>query len=422
VKNTEKETKIDQRFPRDIQYIKFCAYGFLKNLKFYDPFIILFFREMGLSFFQIGALYSIREISTNLLEIPTGFIADSFGRKRAMLLCFISYIISFLTIYFSPGYFFYAVAMVFFGVGEALRTGTHKAIILEYLKVRGILEHRVDYYSHTRSWAQLGSAVSSIGGALLVYLSGSLDIIFLATVFSYFLGFLLISTYPSYLNYDKQLEVKRPGSKKLIDTFKDFLQIFRSWKVFRIFLNSALFDGGFKTLKDYLQPVLKNYIAIIPILLFMEKEKRLGIIVGLVYFFLFILTSLSSRWSYRINNAFESELKPLNLLFLVGGFIILFSGIFYEADYFVLSILGLILMYLVQNMRRPLMVGYISGVIKSRVMASGLSAESQLKTIVVSIFSLIVGFIADIVGIGYGIGFVGLTVLVSFTFLGLRKL
>ena len=154
----------------------------------------------------------------------------------------------------------------------------------------------------------------------------------------------------------------------------------------------------------------------------MEKEKRLGIIVGLVYFFLFILTSLSSRWSYRVNNAFENDLKPLNLLFLVGGFIILFSGIFYEADYLVLSILGLVLMYLVQNMRRPLMVGYISGVIKSQVMASGLSAESQLKTIVVSIFSLIVGFIADRVGIGYGIGFVGLTVLVSFTFLGLRKL
>ncbi len=27
---------------------KFRAYGFLKNLRFFDPFLILFFREMGL--------------------------------------------------------------------------------------------------------------------------------------------------------------------------------------------------------------------------------------------------------------------------------------------------------------------------------------------------------------------------------------
>lgn len=414
------ENKNDHEFPRDIQYIKFCAYGFLKNLKFYDPFIILFFREMGLSFFQIGALYSIREISTNLLEIPTGFIADTFGRKRAMLLCFVSYIISFLTIYFSSSYFFFAIAMVFFGVGEALRTGTHKAIILDYLKVKGLLQYRVDYYSHTRSWSQLGSAISSIGGALLVYLSGSLNIIFLATVFPYFLGFLLISTYPSYLNFDRDLEAKHSGTSKLLSTLRDFIQIFKSWRVFRIFLNSALFDGSFKTLKDYLQPVLKNYIAVVPLFLFMEKEKRLGITVGLVYFFLFILTSLSSRWAYRLNNAFKYETKPLNLLFLLGGFIILFSGFSYEMNYLVFSITGLIIMYLGKNMRRPLMVGYISGVIKSRVMASGLSAESQLKTIVVSIFSLLVGFVADRAGIGYGIGLVGFTILLSFSFLNLK--
>ena len=40
--------KNDKLFPR------FAAYDFLKNLRFFDPFIILIFREAGLSFLDIG--------------------------------------------------------------------------------------------------------------------------------------------------------------------------------------------------------------------------------------------------------------------------------------------------------------------------------------------------------------------------------
>jgi hypothetical protein len=87
--------------PKNLQYYKFCIYGFLKNLRFFDPFIILFFREMGFSFLQIGILFSIREIATGILEIPTGFFADSYGRKLSMILAFASYIFSFMIFTFS---------------------------------------------------------------------------------------------------------------------------------------------------------------------------------------------------------------------------------------------------------------------------------------------------------------------------------
>ncbi len=52
---------------KDSMYYRFCLYGFLKNQRFFDPFIILFFREMGMSFLEIGTLFSIREIATNIL-------------------------------------------------------------------------------------------------------------------------------------------------------------------------------------------------------------------------------------------------------------------------------------------------------------------------------------------------------------------
>ncbi|MFW6262769.1 MAG: MFS transporter, partial [Thermotogota bacterium] len=43
---------------KDGQFYKFAMYGFLKNLRFFEPFLILFFRDVGLSFLQIGILFT----------------------------------------------------------------------------------------------------------------------------------------------------------------------------------------------------------------------------------------------------------------------------------------------------------------------------------------------------------------------------
>ena len=115
---------------RDIMFYQFSAYGFLKNLRFFEPFILLIFRSYGLSFLQIGLLYSIRDVATNILEVPTGLLADSFGRKRAMVSAFIAYILSFLILYTFQEFWILAFAMVLFASGEAFRSGTHKALIL----------------------------------------------------------------------------------------------------------------------------------------------------------------------------------------------------------------------------------------------------------------------------------------------------
>ena len=166
-----------QALIKDRQYYKFCFYGFIKNLRFFDPFILLFFREMGFSFLQIGVLFSIREIATNLLEIPTGIVADAFGRRRAMIFSFGTYIVSFLLFYFLPSYSLYAVAMIFFAMGEAFRTGTHKAMILAYLQQTDQIKHKVTYYGHTRACSERGAALSSLIAAALVLYSGTYRII-----------------------------------------------------------------------------------------------------------------------------------------------------------------------------------------------------------------------------------------------------
>ena len=159
-------------------YHRFRLYGFLKNLRFFEPFLILFFREMGFSFLQIGLLYAIREFSTNLLELPTGVLADSFGRRKAMMISFASYIGSFIIFYLLPRFWAYACAMILFAMGETFRSGTHKAMILEHLRIHGWEDQKIAYYGQTRAASQLGSALAALLAGVLVFYVGSFRIAF----------------------------------------------------------------------------------------------------------------------------------------------------------------------------------------------------------------------------------------------------
>jgi len=64
----------------------------------------------------------------------------------------------------------------------------------------------------------------------------------------------------------------------------------------------------------------------IPIFIYMEKEKRISIVVGFVYFILFLLTSFSSRNSDRISKRMRSLPTAINVAYLVGMGLIAITG------------------------------------------------------------------------------------------------
>ena len=92
----------------------FSLYGFLKNQKYYEPFMVLVFLEKGLSFFMIGLLIAFREICINVFEMPSGATADLYGRRKSMILSFIAYIISFIVFALAKHFYILMLAMFFF--------------------------------------------------------------------------------------------------------------------------------------------------------------------------------------------------------------------------------------------------------------------------------------------------------------------
>ena len=47
---------------------RFSLYGFLKNQRYYDPFLYLAFLEKGLSYFEIGILIGFRKFAPTYLK------------------------------------------------------------------------------------------------------------------------------------------------------------------------------------------------------------------------------------------------------------------------------------------------------------------------------------------------------------------
>jgi MFS family permease len=369
--------------------------------------------EMGLSFLQIGTLISVREVATNLLELPTGIIADLYGRRLSMVLSMVSYLSSFMVFYFFPSFYVYMIAMIAFAFGEAFRTGTHKAMILEYLRINEMTDMKVHYYGATRAASQLGSAINALIAAFLVFYSGSYKIVFLASVLPYAANLINLMLYPKEL--DGEL---RSGEKR--ETIKAFLGIFRNGDALKGVLNSSLYDAFFKVVKEYLQPILEALALGLPIMIAFSAEQRTSVIVGVVYFVIYIATSYASKNAGKLSGKFGTEARALNYTYIFGAVLIIFSGIFQIFALQVLAVLIFFFLFILENFRRPINISYISDNIDHKTMASGLSVESQLKTLLMAIFAPLIGFMADKLGVGSAITIAGAAMLCLFAFVKLN--
>lgn len=402
-----------QNFTKDIQYYKFCMYGFLKDLRFFEPFLILFFIEKGFTFLQIGTLYAVREILINIMEIPTGVVADAVGRRRSLILSFFFYILSFVIFFISKRYPVFIAAMLFYAIGDAFRTGTHKAMIFEYLKIKGWKDQRVHYYGHTRSWSQAGAAVSALVAGVIVFYSGSYQYIFLYSTVPYLLDLFLVWSYPKALDGNIGPVQFKGLKKRTVDVTREFIYSFGNIHVIKAIANLSVHSGFHKAIKDYLQPVLQTFAFTLPILVGIAEKQRAALIIGIIYFVVYILTSFAARKAGATTDKLKSTPKALNVTMILGYVMALGSGLLFHYSFFILSIVLYIGIYIVENLRNPIGVAYVSELYKQDILATALSANSQAKSLMAAIIAPVLGLLADTFGVGIGLAVLAFALIIT---------
>jgi len=146
----------------------------------------------------------------------------------------------------------------------------------------------------------------------------------------------------------------------------------------------------------------------LPILLGMATEQRSAIVIGVVFSLIYLLTSMASRNAGRVGGLLGGTPKAVSSTFFLGAGLVAAAGLALRYDQLVLSVVAYLLLYVVFNIRRPLNVAYFSDQIDSRVMAAGLSVESQATTLLTAIVGPLFGAAADAVGVGGALTGLGL--------------
>ncbi len=380
---------------------RFSLYGFLKNQKYYEPFMILLFLERGFSFTQIGILVAFREICINIFEIPSGAMADMYGRRRCMMMSFTAYIISFALFGVVRTYTHFFVAMFFFAIGEAFRTGTHKAMIFTWLRLQGRLNEKTRVYGYTRSWSKLGSAFSILIATLFVIFTKSYSSVFYLSIVPYVIGLVNFMYYPIELEGHVQKGVALGDlGVNLWTTLRTSIRVKH---LRRLIVESMAFEGVFNAAKDYLQPVIRSVVPALPLFLYMENTRRSAIVVGMIYFALHLLSAWASRKSHRITQRTGGEEQGAYVIWMGALFVYVLLAVVLYLKWYYMAIAGFVVLYVLQNLWRPILIGRFDEYATEAQGATVLSIESQAKSLSTIFVAPILGVSVDFVNMrGFG--------------------
>jgi MFS family permease len=346
---------------------------------------------------QIGILVSFLNICINVLEIPSGAIADIYGRKNCMIASLSGYIISFIIFAFSNSYPPLFAALFFYSIGESFRSGTHKAMIFDWLRLNDRLSEKTKIYGFTRSWSKYGSAVSVIISAIIVIFTDGYRWIFVFSIIPDLFGLWNIATYPKYLN--KRL-INNVDFKFIFKhTYNSIKSSFVNLNLRKLIIQSTGFEGVFEVTKDYLQPILKAQALALAVYFTLSEKESTAIIVGIVYFILHMISASASKKAHIFAGKFKSEQAAITAMIFLGFILIFFSSFGIYVKLYLIAILSYIAFYIVQNLWRPILVAQYDNYAESSEQATILSIESQTKTIGITIFAPIAGYLADNYGI-----------------------
>lgn len=380
---------------------RFSLYGFLKNQRYFEPFIILFFLQQGLSFTQIGFLIGFRELCINLLEIPSGALADLYGRRRSMVFSFGAYVASFAIFGLSQTYWHLFPAMFLFAVGEAFRSGTHKAMIFTWLRLHGRESEKTKIYGYTRSWSKLGSALSTVLATVFVLLTNNYTYVFYYSIIPYLLGLINLMTYPKELDGQPADAV---GLRDIITHLRETIRgAARLPRLRRLVIESMAFEGVFKAVADYLQPVLKSLALALPVLLALGDIQRSAVLVGVVYTLLHLASSFGSRRSHAIVGYLGGEEGGSRFLWrvILVAYVAMTPLLFFE--YYYAAVFGFMFLYVVQSIWRPMLIGRFETFATETHGATILSIESQATSFSTMLVAPLLGLTVDsVAGSGPG--------------------
>ena len=153
-------------------YVAMC----FRNLWFSMPVGILYYLDRGLSFVQMAIIEIIIAGVIILTDIPSGALADIFGRKLSTGIGLFLWGGSLILTAISKDFSLYLLAGIILGLGDSLMSGAEKALFYDTLKELHEEELYIKYIGKKDILASISIIVAAISGAILYSVNISLPL------------------------------------------------------------------------------------------------------------------------------------------------------------------------------------------------------------------------------------------------------
>lgn len=390
--------------------VRFCLYSIVKNLRFADPFLTIYLIELGFSYAEIGGLLGFEKLVTALLEIPSGVAADHWGRRSILAVSFAAHalglsILAIGAVADTPNVPWFLMGLGVYGIGEAFRTGSHKAIILDYLDHQGRSGESTAVISLTRTYSKVSSALAGCcAGGLLFWIPNYSFLLWLSATAAA-VGCVLILSYPKYLEGEAQRNKQKSDPATPIDT--KLSSLFRNARMWPLILQSLIYESQVEVvLKLFLQPFLHLSLGTVGIPLICASSEAAkhapgSLVVGANELFRDGLGAVGANNCGRVERRLTNRQTGLRVIYLLTAIVVAILTIApaFPFRLFILGLVGIGLLTLLQNLRRPMFVSWLNGVVNKPLRATVLSTESQARSFLVALELPLLGIVADFWGV-----------------------
>jgi MFS family permease len=358
----------------------------------YIPAVKLFYAENSLDDYELFLLHAIYSFVIFTVEIPSGYFADVWGRKKTIIAGMFFGIIGFGTYSFSYSFLGFLLAELALGIGQGFISGSDTAILYDTLAEQHKTNKYLKYESRITGSGNFAEALAGIVFTILAFNSmrGYYYIQTGITVIGFLWAWFLV---------EPRIHISR---EKV--SLQSIFYIVREtlWKKPQlsryIFLSSIV---GFASL---------SMAWFAQIFLFNAGVEKANF--GIVWTALNLMVALGSFSAHKADRFFG----PRNVLiyiivFLSGGFILSSQTISFWGIGF------LLVFYFVRGTAHPIMKERINKLTESKVRATVFSVRSLIIRALFALLGPALGWYTERISLSFALILAGLIVLLPGFFL-----
>ncbi|MBW2982513.1 MFS transporter [Candidatus Woesearchaeota archaeon] len=368
---------------------KFYLYRVFSTLVFVSPIFVLFLQENKLSMIQIMLIQSIFTTVVMLSVVPSGIIADYFGRKNVLIVSTILHIAGWFLYAFGHNFLDFAIAETVFGISAAAWMASGSAFFYDSLRELGKEESYKRLFGNTVGIEHIVSAFAALAGGYIATYFNSFRLPFLVSGLVVLFSLAIVLSFTATKNY-------KHGDKHYFLHLKNATKFAATHPRIRLFIiYSAISLAILFTAYIFYQPYLQS------------------IKISLVYFgWIYFAMSLLAAAGAKIADKAESYLGERKILILMLiFFLISIYGMSLE-----LKIIGFIfpiLIFFVGGVFQPVISDYINKHTESEHRATVLALNELVVEFFAALSAPLFGWVADLWSLAAAFEFMAVILIIN---------